>query len=307
MAVAIGLLLLVAAASDAAGQRVSARIGSSWLSDTYLSAWGGYTPVALGPLEATLTAGTMGSATGTRYGAGFDVGLALTRWRVVAGVAAGVGRGSESDTWGSWSAGAEYRLLELGPLGLGVEARYRVLSGGGDRRSGLEALGVVSWRLPRGRAGRGGPAAGGTTPGRVSGGAAADAASAIRSTVVASARAAMGTPYVWGGTDQNGFDCSGLILHSYLQAGIALPRRSTDQAAAGVEVERSVDRLAPGDILTFAERSGPVTHVGLYLGDGEFIHSTSRGVRVSRLDGADGDTRWWVSRWIGARRVIGVP
>jgi cell wall-associated NlpC family hydrolase len=62
----------------------------------------------------------------------------------------------------------------------------------------------------------------------------------------------------------------------------------------------------PGDILTFAASSGgQVTHVGLYIGEGRFIHSASDGVRTSRLGPDDPNGRWWWDRWVGARRVVG--
>lgn len=126
--------------------------------------------------------------------------------------------------------------------------------------------------------------------------------------VVATALGAMGTPYRWGGSDQNGFDCSGLIQYAFAQQGIELPRTSGEQARAGYEVGRSLEALAPGDILTFSPDPGhadQVTHVGLYLGDGRFIHSATGGVQVSVLSQTDPASSWWFERWIGARRVDG--
>jgi len=128
--------------------------------------------------------------------------------------------------------------------------------------------------------------------------------------VVASARVALGKPYLYGGTGRGstGFDCSGLIQYAYAQQGIMLPRVSSAQASAGKEVERSLDALSRGDILTFASQPGGsrVSHVGLYLGDGRFIHSSSsRGVMESTLSGTDPNGQWWFVRWVGARRVIG--
>jgi cell wall-associated NlpC family hydrolase len=128
--------------------------------------------------------------------------------------------------------------------------------------------------------------------------------------VVASARVALGKPYLYGGTGQGstGFDCSGLIQYAYAQQGIMLPRVSTSQATAGRAVEKSLDALSRGDILTFASQPGgsKVSHVGLYLGEGRFIHSSSsRGVMESTLSGTDPNGQWWFVRWVGARRVIG--
>jgi cell wall-associated NlpC family hydrolase len=115
----------------------------------------------------------------------------------------------------------------------------------------------------------------------------------------------MGAPYEWGGTSDNGFDCSGLIQYAYGQHGIVLPRVSRDQMTMGSAVDRLVDALRPGDILGFsADGSSRVSHVGLYVGNGQFIHSSSTGVKLSSLRATDGDSRWWRDRWVGARRVV---
>jgi cell wall-associated NlpC family hydrolase len=68
-------------------------------------------------------------------------------------------------------------------------------------------------------------------------------------------------------------------------------------------VDKQLDALLPGDILTFSNNGGRVTHVGLYLGDGRFIHSASDGVQISLLSPDDVYGRWWWRRWVGARRV----
>jgi cell wall-associated NlpC family hydrolase len=128
----------------------------------------------------------------------------------------------------------------------------------------------------------------------------------LADSVIATATEAMGRPYEFGGTGENGegFDCSGLIQYAYAKHGIALPRRSTDQAREGSKVDRKLDRLKPGDLLTFSNRGRAVTHVGLYVGDGRFIHSASRGVQVSTLSAEDPYGRWWYKRWVGVRRLI---
>lgn len=133
-----------------------------------------------------------------------------------------------------------------------------------------------------------------------------DALAALRERVVRTVREAMGTRYRLGGRgeDGDGFDCSGLIQYAYARVGITLPRRSEDQARQGRAVERAPERLEPGDILTFANRGRRVSHVGMYVGDGRFIHSASRGVRMSVLSPEDPDGRWWLRRWIGVRRIV---
>ena len=116
----------------------------------------------------------------------------------------------------------------------------------------------------------------------------------------------MGRPYEYGGTGEagEGFDCSGLIQYAFGKHGIQLPRRSTDQAREGSKVDKNPDHLKPADLLTFSNRGGPVTHVGLYIGEGKFIHSATRGVQVSTLSASDPYGRWWYQRWVGVRRII---
>jgi cell wall-associated NlpC family hydrolase len=122
--------------------------------------------------------------------------------------------------------------------------------------------------------------------------------------VVETALAAMGSPYQWGGTTANGFDCSGLIQFAYAKHGVLLPRISRDQARMGQATDRDGARLRPGDILAFSNSgTSQVSHVGLYVGGGQFIHSSSTGVKLSSLD-ADVDSRWWRERWVGVRRIV---
>lgn len=102
------------------------------------------------------------------------------------------------------------------------------------------------------------------------------------SSVVARAKELLGTPYVWGAeTPEDGFDCSGLVQYVFGQAGVDLPRVSTDQARAGVPV--AVDDLAPGDLVFFGR---PVDHVGIYAGEGKMVVAPHRGevVKVQDVD-----------------------
>jgi cell wall-associated NlpC family hydrolase len=135
----------------------------------------------------------------------------------------------------------------------------------------------------------------GRLPGRAGG---------LANEVVTTALDAMGAPYLWGGTDDNGFDCSGLIQYAYAEHGIIIPRVSRDQARHGEYIEPRVENLRPGDILGFAITRGRVSHVGLYVGSGQFIHSSSSGVTLSSLTETDGDSRWYQQRWVVARRML---
>ncbi|THF68227.1 LysM peptidoglycan-binding domain-containing protein [Deinococcus sp. Arct2-2] len=115
------------------------------------------------------------------------------------------------------------------------------------------------------------------------------------------AMALLGTPYVFGGTSRVGTDCSGFVLQVFVPLGVQLPRRSADQAQAGLPVDAAA--LLPGDLVFFdTEGRGTVTHVGIYLGEDTFVNANSyRGqVAVDKLM-AD---RYWSARYLGARRVL---
>lgn len=111
----------------------------------------------------------------------------------------------------------------------------------------------------------------------------------------------VGTPYRYGGnTPESGFDCSGLIAYVYRDAAnISLPRTSAQ--LAGLEGPR-IDpaRLAAGDLVFFGSR-GAVSHAGIYVGEGRFVHAPSSGGTV-RLDSLDGP--YWRDHYSGARRVL---
>jgi cell wall-associated NlpC family hydrolase len=122
----------------------------------------------------------------------------------------------------------------------------------------------------------------------------------ITAQVIEIALGSIGTPYEWGGTNANGFDCSGLIQFAYGEVGIGLPRTSRAQLRAGSPVTAEAAMLLPGDVLGFSgDRPAKASHVGLYLGGDRFIHSSSSGVRISTLRNP-----YWQQRLIAARRMV---
>lgn len=115
----------------------------------------------------------------------------------------------------------------------------------------------------------------------------------------------IGTPYKFGGNKPDkGMDCSGFVRHVYKESTqVSLPRTASEMSKSGEEVAES--DLQPGDLVFFDTRKKPFSHVGIYAGNGEFVHASSqrsKQVTVSRLR----DT-YWSSRFNGARRVLQAP
>ncbi|CAN5252627.1 hypothetical protein BH09PSE6_BH09PSE6_17110 [soil metagenome] len=123
---------------------------------------------------------------------------------------------------------------------------------------------------------------------------------ALRSRVVDDALSNVGTRYRYGGsTPQTGFDCSGLVRWVFDRSiGMTLPRRAVEIAQMGAKVD--LQSLKPGDLVFFNTLRRSFSHVGIYLGDGQFVHAPSKGgaVRVETI--ADS---YWQKRFTGARRI----
>jgi len=128
----------------------------------------------------------------------------------------------------------------------------------------------------------------------------ARASSPERSEALLQALLALGVDYRYGGNSPvTGFDCSGLVAHVYREAwGVRLPHSTKAQSEAGVPV--SLAELQPGDLLFYDTQKRPYSHVGIYMGDGKFVHAPKAGARV-RVESIE--SRYWASRFDGARRI----
>ena len=120
------------------------------------------------------------------------------------------------------------------------------------------------------------------------------------SELVIQAMGLLGVPYKRGGiSEEKGFDCSGFVRHMFEKSvGLVLPRRAEEQAKVTEEINRS--ELKPGDLVFFNTMKRTFSHVGIYVGDGKFIHAPRPGKSV-RVD--DMREAYWQKRFNGARRV----
>ncbi|WP_025336368.1 C40 family peptidase [Paenibacillus sabinae] len=109
----------------------------------------------------------------------------------------------------------------------------------------------------------------------------------------------LGTPYQYGGNTTSGFDCSGFVLYVLKKFNVDdLPRTSQSQARVGTSVAK--DDLRTGDLVFFNTFGRGISHAGIYIGDGQFAHSSSsKGVRISRLSDS-----YYQDRYVTARRVV---
>ncbi len=124
----------------------------------------------------------------------------------------------------------------------------------------------------------------------------------LREALVKTAHDFIGVPYLWGGTSsEKGFDCSGLTMTVYQLNGLNLPRNSRRQFEVGSPVA-NISQLQKGDLVFFASKGkSRVSHVGVYIGDGEFIHASSRG-KIIRIDSLHAEH--FVERYKGGRTYL---
>ena len=125
----------------------------------------------------------------------------------------------------------------------------------------------------------------------------------LRDSLVNVARAQLGTRYVLGGTTPKGFDCSGLVRYVMASLKVELPRTAAQQARIGDEVSTDPSRLRPGDLLTFGWKGKRgVSHIGIYVGEGRYIHASSGAGRVIESD-LNRSGRL-IKAWRGVRRIV---
>ena len=130
--------------------------------------------------------------------------------------------------------------------------------------------------------------------------------SATAARVLTTADRYLGTPYVFGGTTPDGFDCSGFVQYVYRRQGVTLPRTAAQQGGAGEKVRVAVKELRAGDLMLFdasSKRPG-IDHVAIYAGNGRMIHSSSSGGGVAYDDLGTKRGRWFVDHMVAARRVV---
>ena len=200
-----------------------------------------------------------------------------------------LGGGGSSGTTSSDSGPKPSRSVTVAvqqKLGLSADGAYgpqtRAAVKAFQARNGLEVDGVV------------GPAtmsamgiSGSTAPAPSSGGG---------GSAVSAARSQIGTPYAYGGAAPGGFDCSGLVVYAFKQAGVSLPRTSFAQFGAGAPVDRA--NIQAGDLVFFNANGPGASHVGIATSNSTVISATTRGV----MEHAIGDS-YWGSHYVGARRV----
>ena len=128
------------------------------------------------------------------------------------------------------------------------------------------------------------------------------ASETVRYKLAKTARTFLGLPYRWGGmSERRGADCSGLVKMIFAKQHIDLPRTSRDQIQTGEDVP--VDRLETGDLVFFSSEGETPTHVGVYIGNHQFLHAEKKAGRVIITDLSQ---PWYAKRFLGARRIVNV-
>ncbi|MEX2178554.1 MAG: C40 family peptidase [Gemmatimonadaceae bacterium] len=114
----------------------------------------------------------------------------------------------------------------------------------------------------------------------------------------------VGVKYVWGGeSPRTGFDCSGFTQYVFARHGVRIPRTSRAQVAAGQQVQVGLSSLRPGDLIMFANPGKPISHVAIYAGNRQIIHSSSTGGGVRYEDLSSRRGAWYRNNMVAVRRI----
>ena len=126
----------------------------------------------------------------------------------------------------------------------------------------------------------------------------------LRDSLVALARAQVGTRYVHGGeSPSRGFDCSGLVRYIVAALHIVVPRTAAKQAFAGMAVPRDTSQMLPGDLVTFGRAKGGISHIGIYVGNGRMVHASTKAGEVIETDLLKPKVAG-PKHWRGTRRLL---
>ena len=132
-----------------------------------------------------------------------------------------------------------------------------------------------------------------------------NSAQSVRDSVVQMARAQIGRRYRTGGqSPEKGFDCSGLVAYVMQALNLQVPRTAKQQAKEGLAITKDTSRLLPGDLLTFGKtKKGTISHIGIYVGDGRYVHASSVAGKVIE-SAIDRPYSPLIKAWRGARRLV---
>ncbi|RAN30266.1 peptidase P60 [Geobacillus sp. A8] len=121
-------------------------------------------------------------------------------------------------------------------------------------------------------------------------------AAANKAQLIIEAKKLIGTPYQYGGTTPQGFDCSGFVYYTHKKVGVILPRTSREMYKEGAYESQ----LQPGDLVFFdtSKSTKGVSHVAIYIGNNQVIHAVYRGVKIDSLNSS-----YWKTRYVGAKRL----
>lgn len=128
---------------------------------------------------------------------------------------------------------------------------------------------------------------------------------AMHGDLLESAQYYLGTPYLWGGKTVYGADCSGFVQNVFKLHGVDVPRDANQQIAQGKELDISnLENLQPCDLLFFAESPGKISHVGIYVGEGIYIHLSHFGRLNNLYEGEEGYDDYRKKTFVAARRLL---